>query len=506
MPTTKSIPIPLGSNPARSRMASDTRIINGFVEPIGDSAKTAHAIYGVAGLTRWQDLSGGPCRGMIEAGGYLYVLSGSKYLAINSAGAASEIGQIPGFDTAIMARNGANPVQVSIVANGSIYNATATGVLLNYQPDLIQNPVSVDWLDGYFIYAFADGRFFISGINNTTIDALDFATAEGDPDGLVRGFVLGRELLLMGNKSIEVWANTGAAAFPFSRLPGAVTNVGLGARLSVAKVGQTAYFVDNMGIVRRLSAGYQAERVSNFELERLIQSLGDFSGLEAFSYTQKGHEFYVLSSENWTWVFDAATGYWHERRTGLLNRWQASQVAYFSGKFIVGSKFTTNLYSIDEARFDEDGEALVYTVRFPIVDAFPLGASVHRLDLDIETGVGIEAGFVAQPITWDLMNILWDSDKITMDQTIDRRGDLPNVPGKFPSRNPIVMLRWSDDGGRSWTNGVRDELGQQARVQRVSFNRLGSFGRQGRILEVSVSASTFRGLLAAFLTAEPRAA
>lgn len=502
----KPVPIPLGSNPARSRQASDTRVINGFIEQIDDSPRTKAAIYGVAGLTKWVTIAGGLCRGMIEADGLLYVLSGSKLLKVTTAGVATEIGQIPGTDTAIMARNAASPAQVSIVVNNNIYNADPDGVVLNYRPDLIEDPLSVDWLDGYFIYAFADGRFFISGINDTTIDPLDFATAEGDPDGLVRAFVLGRELLLMGSKSIEVWANTGAADFPFSRLAGAVIKVGLGARLSVAKVGQTAYFVDDKGIVRRMTGGYQAERVSNYEVERLIQALGDFSGLEAFSYTQNGHEFYVLSSETWTWVFDQSTGQWHERRTGVLTRWQAQNAVYFNGSFVVGSRISPDLFLIDETRFDEDGEPLIFTVRFPIVDAFPMGATVFALELDMETGVGTETGFVAQPITWDLLNLLWDSDKITLDQTIDHRGDLPNVPSKFPNRNPIVSLRWSDDGGRSWTTGSRAELGRQAEVRRVRFNRLGSFGRHGRILEVTVSASTFRALLAAYITANPRVA
>ncbi|MFN7611674.1 MAG: hypothetical protein ACK5QX_12200, partial [bacterium] len=284
----KPIPIPLGSNPARSRLANDTRVINGFVEPVDGSSRTQAGVYGVAGLTRWVTISGGLCRGMIEAGGNLYVLSGSKLLKLDNAGTVTVMGSVPGTDTAIMARNAANPVQISIVVNGNIYNAEDDKVLLFYQPELIEDPISVDWLDGYFIYGFADGRFFISGINDTTIDPLDFATAEGDPDGLVRAFVLGRELLLLGSKSIEVWANTGAADFPFSRLPGAVVKVGLGARFSVAQVGQTAYWVDDKGIVQRMAGGYHAERVSNYEVERLIQKLGDFSGLEAFTYTQNG--------------------------------------------------------------------------------------------------------------------------------------------------------------------------------------------------------------------------
>lgn len=503
----KPIPLPIGSNPARARTASDTRIINGFTEEVSDSPKTRYAIYGSAGLESWTNIPGGLCRGMIEAEGLLFVLSGSTLYKVTSAGVATSLGVVPGRDPVIMARNAASPAQVAICAGGQIYIATSTTVRLLYLPDLFTgNVVSVDWLDGYFIFVLSNGQFYISNSNGTDIDALDFASAEGDPDGLVRGFVYGRELFLMGPKTIEVWSNTGAADFPFSRLPGAVVQLGLGATHSVARVGSAMYFVDNFGIVRRVAQGYQGERVSNYEVERLIEELEDYSGLVAMSYISKGHEYYVLSSDSWTWVFDASTGAWHERRTGVSSLWQANNAIYFGGRFVVGSRSSPKLYRITEAAYDEDGEAMIFSVRFPVVDAFPLGATVSRLELDMETGVGTEDGFVAQPITFDMLNLLWDSDKITMDQTIDHRGDLPNVPGKFPNRNPLVMLRWSDDGGRSWSKGMTAELGRQGQVRRVKFDRLGSFGRQGRIFEVSISASVFRALLAASITAEARSA
>lgn len=504
---TKRVPIPLGSNPARSRLASDTRIINGFIEKVDGSPKTQAAIYGASGLEEWVAISGGLCRGMIEADGLLYVVSGSTLLKVTSAGVATSIGVIPGSDPVIMARNGADPVQIAIWAGGNIYIATPTTVGLLYLPDLFNGDVaSVAWLDSYFIFAMDDGRFFISGSTDDTVDALDFASAEGDPDGLVRGFVFGRELLLMGPKTIEVWSNTGAADFPFSRLSGAVIPVGLGAKHSVQQVGSTVFFVDDKGLVRRMTGGYQSERVSNYELERLIEDLGDFSALESMTYTSKGHEYYVLSSDSWTWVFDASTGAWHERKTGVTPRWQATSAIYFGGRFVVGSKTSPNLYRITDDAFDEDGEPLIFTVRFPVIDAFPMGATVSALELDFETGVGTEEDFVTQAITFDMLSLLWDSDEFTMDQTIDYNGLLPNVPGKFPNRNPLVMLRWSDDGGKSWSTGLTAALGRQGESRRVRFTRLGSFGRQGRVFEVSISASVFRAFLAAYITAEPRMA
>jgi len=503
---TKRIPLPLGSNPARSRLASDTRVINGFIEAVQSSPKAEAVIYGAAGMTEWVE-AGQICRGLLEVDGALFNVAGSTVQSITAGGAITTLsGIVPGLDRVIMCRNDAEDTQTLIQCNAGVFKVEEGVVSLVYEPDILDVPVvSVDWLSGWFIFALEDGRFFISAISSVDIDALDFATAEGDPDGLVRSFVLGRELLLMGPKTTEVWGVTGGD-FPFSRLPGAVINVGLGAKHSICKVGSRAIFVDDKGIVQRMAAGYQVERVSNYEVERVIQALGDFSSLFAFSYTDKGHEFYVLSSDSFTWVFDQSTGVWTERKTGVSSRWQANNCVYFGGRFVVGSRDNPSLYRINDTLFDEDGAPLIFSLRLPVANAFPLGATVSRLEFDIDTGVGTEAGFVAQPITWDMLSLLWDSDKITMDQTIDHRGDLPNVPGKFPNRNPLATLRWSDDGGRSWKGNMRAELGRQGSVQRVMFNRLGAFGRQGRIFELSISASVFRAILGAFITAEPRAA
>jgi hypothetical protein len=501
----KRIQLPLGSNPARSRLASDTRIINGFVEAVKDSAKTSAPIYGASGLELWTSINGGLCRGMIEADGLLYVVSGSSLLKVTTVGVVTVLGIIPGTSPVIMARNANADTQIAIVAGGKVYIATATTCTLLNVPDILVDVVSVSWLDGFFIFALADGRFFISNLNGIEIDALDFASAEGDPDGLVRGYVFGRELYLFGPKTIEVWANTGAD-FPFARLSGAVVTVGLGAKHSVQQVGSSLYFVDDKGLVRKMIGGYQSQRVSNYEVERLIEGLGDYSSLESLSYTSKGHEYYAISSSEWTWVYDQSTGEWAERKTGVTKRWQANNAIYFGGRFVVGSKTSPNLYRITDDAFDEDGEPLIFTVRFPVVDTFPGGATVSALELDFETGVGTEEGFVAQAITFDMLSLLWDSDKITMDQTIDHRGDLPNVPGKFPNRNPLVMLRWSDNGGKSWSTGATAELGRQGESRRVRFTRLGSFGRQGRIFEASISASIFRAFLAAYIVAEPKVA
>ena len=58
---------------------------------------------------------------------------------------------------------------------------------------------------------------------------------------------------------------------------------------------------------------------------------------------------------------------------------------------------------------------------------------------------------------------------------------------------PIVMLDWSDDGGRTFGHELHRSLGADGQyLQRVAFNNLGTTGRQGRIFRVRVSAAVAR--------------
>jgi len=58
------------------------------------------------------------------------------------------------------------------------------------------------------------GQFFISGSYDVTAwDALDYATAEGDPDYLQAIISENRELWLLGKTSYEVWYNSGDSEF-----------------------------------------------------------------------------------------------------------------------------------------------------------------------------------------------------------------------------------------------------------------------------------------------------
>lgn len=77
----------------------------------------------------------------------------------------------------------------------------------------------------------------------------------------------------------------------------------------------------------------------------------------------------------------------------------------------------------------------------------------------------------------------------------------PNASASVPEENPQVMLRISNDGGKTWISETwrgAGKLGEYKR--RVRWNRLGQARR--RVFEVSVTDSISWRILGAFLDAQ----
>lgn len=463
------IPLPTQSAPARSGYVTGERVVNGFAEPPAAEAKSSIAVYGVPGLKSFAEPSEAPFRGGIVLTGtspsddVVYSVHEQGVFKTVAAGTSTAVGTCPGAGRCIIARNANATTQIAIVSEGlvTILQGDATSLLV---ADALEglSPNSVEFLDGYLIFTVPDGRFFITAINDAdSIDALDFATAEGDPDGLLRVIKYRRELYFFGPKSTEVWSNSGAAAFPFERLAGAVLNVGIIGSHAAFELGERLYFVDQVGVVRTVSGGYSSQRISTRGVESAIENLASPAEVALWGYQAEGHEFLVVEASTFTWVFDATTGLWHERESWQVGRWRATGYLRAFGKHLVGVTTGGQLYEVDEDTHDEDGAPIVITCRTPPVDAFPAGARIWALDVDVETGVGV-------------------------------------VTGASEDMAPELMLRLSRDGGRTWEEGRRRPLGALGKARtRVRFPKLGRIGRQGVQLELSCSAAvvkTFVGL------------
>lgn len=99
-----------------------------------------------------------------------------------------------------------------------------------------------------------NGRFFWIEPFETTIDALNFATAESQPDPAWEAIPVGDQFWLPGPSSIEAWYPTGDELVPFLRQQGRVLPRGIW-QGTLRQVKDAVMCVGNDGVVYRITDG-----------------------------------------------------------------------------------------------------------------------------------------------------------------------------------------------------------------------------------------------------------
>lgn len=363
---------------ARDGQLSAERLVNCYAEAA--DGKASVQVVSVPGMTLFTTTGGGGGRGLFVHNDELYTVVGGALYKIESNATVTSIGSIAGVGIAQGASSG---IELCVVSDGFGYVYDGSTLTQISDTDF---PVadSVTYLDGYFIFGDGSESFYISQLyDGGNIDALDFASAESNPDVILRPFVDHRELLLFGRDTVETWINTGDSDFPFERVAGGISEKGIAGINAVAKIDNTVLWLDNDGIVRRMAGGYSPQRISTHEVERTITDAAD---AECFAFVWEGHEFFVMSLPTVTWIFDAATQLWHERKSFGETRWRARGYAYCYGRHFVGDFENGNIYELDGDVFTEAGEDLVTEFVFPVIHNDGDRFRLHRVMLDMEVG------------------------------------------------------------------------------------------------------------------------
>lgn len=427
------------------------------------------ALVSTPGLTRIATLEG-PGRGVYAAGnGRLFAVSGSKFYEITLA-AAVEYGTLSSTTGQVgMADNGIDLLVVDGV-KGYVFKFSTNTFAEITDPDFPAASACA-FMDQYLIVNEVGTRkFWISALADATDwDGLDFATKEGATDELLTLLVDHRELWLFGRTSCEVYFNSGASDFPFERRE--FLEHGIAAANTAQKMDNSVFWlqrdVNGKHMVFRAD-GYQPRRVSTHAVEVAIDSYGDTSGATSYTYMAGGHSFYVLNfvGAGTTWVLDVSTGLWSERQSfktgGGFGRHRAQNHAFAGGRHIVDDFQDGRLYELKDDVYTDDGKAIIRQRRSPHLTRNGRRIFYHSFQLDMETGLGISAG---------------------------------------QGSDPKVMLRYSDDGGHTWSNEKWVSAGKQGKFRhRAIWRRLGS--SRDRIFEVTISDPVPVTLISALLDAE----
>lgn len=468
---------PVSSAPGRRPLEGQGRLLNCLTEVLQEGGQTRYARRPAPGLRQAVSTGElGVCRGMTTVAGVVFACINDRCIKIELSGStysATDLGELPGTGPVYFAANNASP-NPNIVATTSVgaYNIFVSSAPTSFaDPDLPQ-PNSVTFLDGYLIFSIADGRLFVSGLNNVTINPLDFTRAQARPGGVYRVIPFGQQLYAFGPSFVEVYANTAnAEGFPFSRV--SVIPIGLLTPDAIAGYedgwGASLMWVGDDRAVYQLDGGYVPKRVSPPDLDRKLQSVANVADVHALVFEHPSHTCWAILGPDFCWVYDLATGFWHERQSYLQETWNARCSVRFRGEWLVGHASNGIVYLVDDNYRREGADPLVMRLRSGQNAAFPNRLVIPRADFNFVVGQGIGNG--EQPVETD----------------------------------PRCWISYSKDGGNLFSTPVWRPLGKQGKYgTRVNINRFGLTGPMGIVFELSISDPIYATLLGATLEVDER--
>lgn len=432
-----AISFPVSSRPGLSEAEGAGRLINAFVEQLGDGARAPASRRRAPGLLQFTDTGCYRPRGLRLVGSNVLAAYHDKLVEVGSDGTVNLLGTLPGTGRVTIARNNRSPVPDAVaVTEYGAYQVTPTASPRPLSiPGGLPAPNSVTELFGFLFFTAGNGWCYATGVNSIDFNTLDYTVEQARPGGLMRGVAFRDELFLFGPSGIGVYGGQAQAnGFPLAR----ITGIPRGLIGPWAVAGQEEgwsnelIWVGDDAVVYKL-AGYAPTRISNHDVERDLAAAAavDPTAIEASVHLVSGHAFWIVSMPARTWVFDLTTGQWHERASHEAIRWRASQSVKAFGRWLVGDIFGTGLLEVSETAFDEVGAPLRFRVESLPAQAFPQRIAIPRADFDFTVGVG----------------------RLSADPTI---------------LDPRALISWSDDGGSRWSSPLSRTLGRGGSPRRAS--------------------------------------
>jgi hypothetical protein len=333
----------------------------------------------------------------------------------------------------------------------------------------------VDVCDNYNIYNdVGTQNWACTDLGSSLSTNAYYGTKDAAPDPIIALIADHRQVYLLGQQTTEVWVDignviTGIISFPFQRIQGTMMQHGCAAVGSVARFAEMFMFVSKdsrgqaiIGVVQ----GYAFTRLSTHAVEQTLlnQTVSDAI---AYTYQLEGHEFYVVNfpSANITWVYDLSSQMWHKWLSWdgqQFNRHRSNCGAFFNNSYLVGDYQNGKIYSLDNNAYTEDGSTIRRLRRAPHITTDLQRQYFAELQIQFQPGVGLETG---------------------------------------QGQNPQAMLRWSNDGGSTYSNEHWVSIGAVGKYKnRAIWRRLG--WSRDRIFEVSITDPVKAVIVSANLKAE----
>lgn len=422
--------------------------------------KTKFVLIPSSGLSVLTTITGSEMRCLSEFLGFIYAVVDNKVYKVTvnttaETATSSEIGTLSSSTGTV--KSASNTTQIAWVdgsGTGYIYTpGSSTFATINSSDSDFPGGNSIVFLDSYFIVNDpGTGTFYTSaGNNGNNWDPLDVGTAESSPDNILAMETSKGELWIMGERTTEIWYDAGnASGIPLSPRDGLELRIGCGAAFSVVQLDDLVIWMDNRGyivqsnispFVRNNNSGYDLQIISTEAITSEILSYSIRSDAIACSYNDRGHLMYAITfpTAKKTWVYDYITKLWHERVwantvSGASEHHLIQYAVTLSHLQLCGGTRSGKIYLLKPTVYTEDSTTIsrVRTTA-PVYDGEAYGmVGIDNLSLRISTGLAA-------------------------------------------SGSPVIAMRYSNDGGFTWSSETSRSIGATGEyAKRVDWNRLGT--------------------------------
>lgn len=429
-----SIPFGLGAYRRDAGQFQETRLINQYAEMTEDKSVI---LIGRPGLSQEWDL-GDPSQvyGMFTQPG---CFSGDIFAATATQlyRAGVSVGAIATGARVSMA---GSEIELLVATGSAMYRYDGSAISLVDFPDDAGENSAVYFSSQFVVARTGSEKFYWSAVlDGSSWDSLSFASAERKPDNLVGLAVVGDELWMFGENSVEFWQPTGALDAPFERVQGRVYNVGCCNRDNIHVVDNTAFWVGDDKVVYR--GGPVPIRISNHGIEERLKKT-PAEQIYAINFPWKGHLFYIVNTADGMFGVDVATQEWCEWRSYGRTGWRVATACVLGDDVFLGDDGTGIVWTLDDSVL-VDGPDLIERIS---PATLKLNGKPYRLD-----------------------NLIIDTS-----------------PGQIssPTFTPQVEMRRSRDGGHVWGPWVAASMGASGSYRtRPAWRRVGVIDEPGLMLE-----------------------
>lgn len=348
-----------------------------------------------------------------------------------------------------------------ITNGGKIVSYDGTTAQQLTDPDVPDNSSHIIIFDSYLLSndtatARFDESILYSEVANPESFQGAFFSAENKSDKINAMHKGWDEIALFGSRSIENFYNDGVT--PFAPIPGGNVESGTLSPWTI-KLEQSSYFYLDSGRKLIRLVGRQPTEVSQ-AIDNLLDGDVDYANAEGEIFTLGSRKLYLLTINDRTFAFDYEKSEW----VGEWGHWVEATASYDPfkarniinvkqwGKTLCTDRTNGKIYTLDFDTYQDDGQEIRSAVITGNIDH-----GTGRDKRSNELRIRLKRGQVAKVTTSDI--------------------------------EPLMLVRWRDNGSKVWSNYRQIPLGFQGDTEfYYSLYQLGTY--QARQYEFVVTDNT----------------